>query len=64
MRLVAPLEEAGGGLRVLRAMGWSAPAVLGVSALLLTSLPLSAQLSLHSVIPRPSCPMARGRRWP
>src|SRR5437867_10957 len=29
MRLVAPLEEAGGGLRVLRAMGWSAPALLG-----------------------------------
>ncbi len=56
MRLVAPLEEAGGGLRVLRAMGWSAPAVLGVSALLVTSLPLSAQLSLHSVIPAPELP--------
>src|SRR5439155_1117433 len=25
MRLVAPLEEAGGGLRVLRAVGWSSP---------------------------------------
>src|SRR5438094_916450 len=56
MRLVAPLEQAGGGLRVLRAMGWSAPAVLGVSALLVTSLPLSAQLSLHSVIPAPELP--------
>src|SRR5438128_4947557 len=56
MRLVAPLEEAGGGLRVVRAMGWSAPAVLGVSALLLTSLPLSAQLSLHRTIPAPELP--------
>src|SRR5437762_13542722 len=51
MRLVAPLEEAGGRLRALRAIGWSAPAVLGVSALLLAALPLSAELSLHSVIP-------------
>jgi Na+-translocating ferredoxin:NAD+ oxidoreductase RnfD subunit len=56
MRLVAPLEEAGGPLRAIRAMGWAAPATLGISALLLTSLPLSAQLSLHSVVPAPELP--------
>jgi len=56
VRLLAPLEEAGGRLRALRAIGWSAPAVLGVSALLLAALPLSAELSLHSVIPAPELP--------
>ena len=56
VRLLAPLEEAGGAYGVLRAVGWSAPAVVGASALLLTALPLSAELSLHSVIPAPELP--------
>ncbi|TMD97212.1 MAG: hypothetical protein E6I72_07185 [Chloroflexi bacterium] len=56
VRLLAPLEEAGGVLRAVRALGWSAPAALGITALLVTSLPLSAELSLHSVIPAPELP--------
>src|SRR5438067_651699 len=56
VRLLAPLEEAGGVLRAVRALGWSAPAALGITALLVTPLPLSAELSLHSVIPAPELP--------
>jgi hypothetical protein len=55
-RLLAPLEEAGGPVQALRRLGWATPAVFGVSLLLLTSLPLSAQLSLHSVQPAPELP--------
>src|SRR5919201_3986703 len=56
MRLLAPLEEAGGRMRAVRRLGWSAPASLGVAALLLTALPLSAETSLHSVVPAPELP--------
>ena len=56
MRAVAPLEEAGGVLRAVRALGWSAPATVGVVALLATSLPLSAELSLHGTVPAPELP--------
>jgi hypothetical protein len=55
-RLVAPLEEAGGMAEALRGLGWRAPGVLGVSLLLLTVLPLSAELSLHGVEPAPELP--------
>src|SRR5690348_2466669 len=55
-RLVAPLEEAGGMADALRGLSWRAPAVLGVSLFLMTLLPLSAQLSLHSVEPAPELP--------
>jgi NQR2, RnfD, RnfE family len=56
MRLVAPLEEAGGMLRAVRALGWSAPASFGIVALLMTSLPLSAEMSLHGTVPAPELP--------
>src|SRR5215472_10790006 len=56
MRLLAPLEEADGVGGALRALGWGAPAVVGVSALLLAALPLTAELSLHSVVPAPELP--------
>jgi hypothetical protein len=54
--LLAPLEEAGGPLRAIRALGWTAPAALGVSLLLLTALPVSAELSLHGTEPAPELP--------
>ena len=55
-RLLAPLEEAGGPLRAVRALGWTAPAALGVSLLLATALPVSAELSLHGTEPAPELP--------
>src|SRR5437764_11428476 len=55
-RLLAPLEEGGGPVDAVRRLGLRAPVALGVSLLLLTSLPLSAELSLHSVIPAPELP--------
>src|SRR5881296_238105 len=36
-RLLAPLEEAGGGLAVVRRLGWASPAVVGVTLLLATA---------------------------
>ena len=55
-QLLAPLEEAGGPLRAIRRMGWAAPATLGVALLVMTALPVSAELSLHSVEPAPELP--------
>ena len=55
-RLLAPLEEPGGLVQAVRRLGWAAPASLGVVLLLLTVLPLSAQLSLHAVDPAPELP--------
>ncbi len=55
-RLLAPLEEAGGPTQIVRRLGWAAPATLGVLLLLLAALPVSAQLSLHSVDPAPELP--------
>ena len=55
-RLLAPLEEAGGGLAVVRRLGWAAPAVLGVTLLLATALPVAAQLSTHGPEPAPELP--------
>jgi hypothetical protein len=43
-------------VRAVRALGWSAPATLGIVALLTTSLPLSAELSLHGTVPAPELP--------
>jgi hypothetical protein len=55
-RLLAPLEG-GGALEAIRRVGGArGPAVVGVSLLLLTSLPLSAELSLHSTVPAPELP--------
>ena len=56
MRLVQPLEEAGGGLAVVRRLGWATPAVIGGTILLATALPVSAQLSTHSPEPAPELP--------
>ncbi len=55
-RLVAPLEDGGSWLEALRRLGMRAPAALGASLLLLTALPLSAELSLHSTVPAPELP--------
>ncbi len=55
-RLLAPLEDAGGLMAGLWSLRGRAPAVIGLVALLMTSLPLSAELSLHSVIPAPELP--------
>jgi hypothetical protein len=55
-RLIAPLEEAGGLLGVLRALSWRAPFTLGASLLLFTLLPLASELSLHGVQPAPELP--------
>ena len=56
MRLVAPLEEAGGGFEVIRRMGWATPAVAGLLLVVATALPVSAQLSTHSPEPAPELP--------
>ena len=55
-RLVAPLEEGGAWMDSLRRLGAGAPVALGASLLLLTVLPLSAELSLHSTVPAPELP--------
>src|SRR5438034_545489 len=55
-RLVAPLEEGGAWMDSLRRLGAGAPGALGLSLLLLTALPLSAELSLHSTVPAPELP--------
>src|SRR5216683_6555867 len=54
--LLAPLEEAGGPLRAIRRLGWATPAVLGLTLLVFTAMPVSAALSLHSVEPAPELP--------
>src|SRR6266446_3634773 len=55
-RLLQPVEEAGGPLRAIRSLGWAAPGALGASLLLLTALPVSAELSLHDTEPAPELP--------
>jgi hypothetical protein len=55
-RLVAPLEQGGSWLEAIRRLGVRAPAALGASLLLVTALPLAAELSLHSTIPAPELP--------
>ena len=55
-RLLEPLEGAGGPFRTVGRLGWAAPAVLGVSLLLLAALPVSAELSLHGTEPAPELP--------
>ncbi|HKW71904.1 MAG TPA: hypothetical protein VJQ08_03670 [Candidatus Dormibacteraeota bacterium] len=56
MRLVEPLEEAGGGMAVVRRLGWATPAVLGSLLVIGTALPISAQLSTHGPEPAPELP--------
>src|SRR5436190_17306475 len=55
-RLLEPLEGAGGPFRTVGRLGWAAPAVLGVSLVLLAALPVSAELSLHGTEPAPELP--------
>src|SRR5205085_12009040 len=55
-RLLAPIEEAGGIREGIRRLGWATPAALGVSLLLMTALPLSAEASLHGPEPAPELP--------
>ncbi|HET7421265.1 MAG TPA: hypothetical protein VFL27_12885 [Candidatus Dormibacteraeota bacterium] len=55
-RALEPLEAAGGPIRALRALGWTAPAVVGVAFLLVAALPVSAELSLHGTEPAPELP--------
>jgi hypothetical protein len=54
--VIAPLGETGTLFGALRKMGWSAPAVFGVAVLLLTSLPVSAELATHAPEPAPELP--------
>ncbi len=56
VRLIAPLEETGSLLGALRRMGWAAPALFGVALLLVTSVPVSAELSTHGPEPAPELP--------
>ncbi len=56
VRVLAPLEEAGGFGGIGRRLGIGAPAVIGALLLLATTLPVTAQLSLHSVDPAPELP--------
>jgi len=55
-RIMAPTEEAGGPIAAIRTLAWRAPAALGVTVLLMTALPLSAELSLHGTVPAPELP--------
>ncbi|MGA8923754.1 MAG: hypothetical protein WB682_11465 [Candidatus Dormiibacterota bacterium] len=54
--LIAPLEDAGGPLGAVRRMGWAAPGVFGVAVLLVTAVPVSAELSTHGPEPAPELP--------
>jgi hypothetical protein len=56
VRLISPLEEAGGPLRAVRRMGWAAPAVFGVAILMVGAVPVSAALSTHAPEPAPELP--------
>ena len=55
-RLLEPVEQGGGVMETVRRLGASGPAALGVSLVLLTLLPLSSELSLHSTVPAPELP--------
>ncbi len=55
MRATAGLEDAG-PLEVVRRLGWTSPAVLGVTLLLVTALPVAADLSTHGPEPAPALP--------
>jgi Na+-translocating ferredoxin:NAD+ oxidoreductase RnfD subunit len=59
-RLLAPLEEAGGRLAAMRRIGWAAPAVLGVTLLSLSALPVAADISTHG--PQPAAGLTDGSR--
>src|SRR2546427_10511238 len=55
-RLLAPLEEAGGGLAMVRRLGWAAPAVFGVTPLLAPALAVAAPPSTPGPRPAPELP--------
>lgn len=55
-RVLAPLDEVGGLLPGLASLRRRAIPVLGMTAIVLTLLPLSAQLNLHGVVPAPELP--------
>src|SRR5438309_3823759 len=59
-RFVAPLDEAGGRLAAMRRIGWAAPAVLGVTLLSLSALPVAADISTHG--PQPAAGPTDGSR--
>ncbi len=56
VRLIRPLEDTGSLLGAVRRMGWAAPGVFGVAVLLVTSIPVSAELSTHGPEPAPELP--------
>jgi hypothetical protein len=56
VRLLAPLVEEGSLAAAARRIGWAAPAVFGMTVLLLVALPVSAQLSTHGTEPAPELP--------
>lgn len=55
VRVTARFEDAG-PFEVIRRLGWTAPAVLGVTLLVATALPLTAALSTHGTEPAPELP--------
>jgi Na+-translocating ferredoxin:NAD+ oxidoreductase RnfD subunit len=55
-RVLAPLEEGGGFGAMIRRLGIATPAVVGGFLVLASTLPLTAQLSLHGVAPAPELP--------
>jgi Na+-translocating ferredoxin:NAD+ oxidoreductase RnfD subunit len=55
-RLLEPIEGQGNPFRAIGRLGWATPGVLGASLVLLTALPVSAELSLHSPEPSPELP--------
>ncbi|MGH7763913.1 MAG: hypothetical protein ACREOM_05805 [Candidatus Dormibacteraceae bacterium] len=56
VRILLPLEESGGALGAVRRMGWAAPAGFVIAILLISAVPVSAQLSTHSPEPAPELP--------
>jgi hypothetical protein len=59
-RLVEPLEEAGGPLRAVRRLGWAAPGVIGATLLVITALPVAADISTHG--PEPAAGLLDGSK--
>ncbi|HEX2645891.1 MAG TPA: RnfABCDGE type electron transport complex subunit D, partial [Candidatus Dormibacteraeota bacterium] len=55
-RLVAPLDEASGFAEAVRRLRWPALSGAGVALLLISALPVSAELSLHNPEPAPELP--------
>ncbi len=58
-RLLAPLEKAGRPLAGVPRLRWAAAGAVGIIALLMAAVPVSAQLSTHAPAPAPELPDGR-----